>query len=62
MNYDFIIWAFLALAFLYWLLSRKQEREFDEVVEVEDIWVIEYSFEPEELKFGLNNEDLKKWL
>jgi len=62
MNYDFIIWAFLTLAFLYWLLSRKQERESDEIVEVEDIWVIEYSFEPEELKFGLNNEDLKKWL
>jgi hypothetical protein len=62
MNYDFIIWAFLALTLLYWLLIRKQERGSDEIFEVEDIWVIEYSFDPEELKFGLNNDDLKKWL
>jgi hypothetical protein len=62
MNYDFIIGVFLALFCLSWLLKRRQDEEPVEIVEVEDLWVIEYSFDPEALKFGLNDEDLKNWL
>ena len=62
MNYDFIIGVFLALFCLSWLLNRRQDEEPVEIVEVEDLWVIEYSFDPKALKFGLNDEDLKNWL